>query len=87
LPRQRGSSGFNKLALLAHATQPRMTQIMNLLHLALDIQEELLLLPEVTSGRHPIHERMLRPLTAVVDWREQRAMWSAMRDGAPSGRG
>ena len=30
----------SELARLAHVTQPRMTQIMNLLHLAPDIQEE-----------------------------------------------
>jgi len=70
---------MSELARLAHVTQPRMTQIMNLLHLAPDIQEELLFLPEVTSGRDPIHERMLRPLTALVDWREQRERWVVMQ--------
>ena len=30
---------MSELARLAHVTQPRMTQIMNLLHLAPDIQE------------------------------------------------
>jgi len=78
---------MSELARLAHVTQPRMTQIMNLLHLAPDIQEELLFLPEITSGRDPIHERMLRPLTAMVDWHRQRAAWSALRNEALSGRG
>ena len=45
-----------ELALLAHVTQPRMTQIMNLLHLAPDIQEELLFLPLVVDG-HRSEER------------------------------
>jgi len=75
---------MSELARLAHVTQPRMTQIMNLLHLAPDIQEELLFLPEVTSGRDPIHERMLRPVNALVDWREQRQAWAALRDEALS---
>jgi hypothetical protein len=66
---------MSELARLAHVTQPRMTQIMNLLHLAPDIQEELLFLPLVTDGRDPIHERMLWPVAAVVDWREQRDLW------------
>jgi len=74
------------LARLAHVTQPRMTQIMNLLHLAPDIQEEILFLPEVTEGRDPIHEHILRPLTAILDWREQRAAWLGMRDSALSTR-
>ena len=63
------------LARLAHVTQPRMTQIMNLLHLAPDIQEALLFLPPAT-GRDRIHERMLRPLTAIPDWNAQRTMWA-----------
>ena len=72
---------MSELARLAHVTQPRMTQIMNLLHLAPDIQEELLFLPEVTSGRDPIHERMLRPVTAMLDWHEQRIAWLQLRAG------
>lgn len=67
------------LARLAHVTQPRMTQIMNLNHLAPDIQEQLLFLPLVTQGRDPIHERMLRPITAETSWRAQRAHWNALR--------
>jgi hypothetical protein len=54
-----------------------MTQIMNLLHLAPDIQEELLFLPRVTTGKDPITERDLRPIVAEVDWGAQREMWGA----------
>jgi hypothetical protein len=64
------------LARLAKITQPRMTQIMNLLHLAPDIQEELLFLPATESGREPIHEKLLRPVAAEMDWREQRTIWA-----------
>lgn len=64
------------LARLAHVTQPRMTQIMNLNHLAPDIQEELLNLPSLVEGRELIHERTLRKLTKVADWREQRRLWA-----------
>ena len=66
----------SELARLAHVTQPRMTQIMNLLNLAPDIQEKLLFLPRVTTGRDPIHEKMLRPLAAQISWRRQRKSWS-----------
>lgn len=58
----------SELARLSHVTQPRMTQIMNLLNLAPDIQEEILHLPLVTEGKDPIHEKMLRPICAEVDW-------------------
>ncbi len=69
------------LARLCHVTQPRMTQIMNLLHLAPDIQEEILFLTPVYEGRDPIHEHMLRQVAACVGWREQRRRWSALRRG------
>ncbi len=67
----------SELARLAHVTQPRMTQIMNLLNLAPDIQEQLLFLPRITNGRDPIHERMLRPIAAENSWQEQRRNWAA----------
>ncbi len=69
---------LSELARLCQVTQPRMTQIMNLLHLAPDIQEALLFLPPVMSGRDPIHERMLRPITVRSAWREQRSKWLAL---------
>ena len=57
----------SELARLARVTQPRMTQILNLLHLSSSIQEEILHLPQVESGKDPIHERMLRPIVAEAD--------------------
>jgi len=65
----------SELARLAHVTQPRMTQIMNLLHLAPGIQEGILHLPPVAKGRDPITERDLRPIAATIGWREQRSAW------------
>lgn len=64
-----------ELARLGHVTRARLTQIMNLLCLAPDIQEALLFLPRVERGRDPIKERQLRPIAAVPDWRRQRGMW------------
>ncbi len=46
---------YAELARLAHVTRARMTQIMNLLHLAPDIQEEILFLP--AGRRRPCHGR------------------------------
>jgi hypothetical protein len=74
----------SELARLAHVTQPRMTQIMNLLHLAPDIQEELLHLLPVVEGRDAVTERDLRPITQVLDWREQRRAWAIVTQQAPS---
>ena len=68
----------SELAHLAQVTQPRMTQIMNLLHLAPDIQEEILLMTPVTTGRDPVTERELRRVTGSIDWIEQRRLWSTL---------
>ena len=72
----------SELARLAHVTQPRMTQIMNLLHLAPDIQEALLHLPIVESGRDAITERDLRPIVRLRDWQSQRDMWDMVKDAS-----
>jgi hypothetical protein len=72
---------FQQLAELGRISQPRMTQIMSLLHLAPDIQEELLYLPEVMQGKAAIHERLIRPLTREMDWRVQRRMWGKIGKG------
>lgn len=69
-------AGVAELARLGHVTQPRMSQILNLALLAPDIQEELLFLPRVMSGKPTIHEKMLRPISAETDWARQRKMWS-----------
>jgi len=66
---------YAELARLGHVTRARVTQIMNLLNLAPDIQEEILFLPPVESGRDPIRELQLRSITLIADWRKQRRMW------------
>jgi hypothetical protein len=70
---------YAELSRLGHVTRARMTQIMNLLHLAPDIQEAILFLPRVKSGRDPITERELRSLAAMPDWRKQRRLWRSGR--------
>jgi hypothetical protein len=69
---------YADLARLAHVTRARITQIMNLLHLAPDIQEEILSLPRTDGSRAPITERRVRPIAAVIDWRKQRRMWKRL---------
>ena len=70
---------YAELARLGHVTRARITQIMNLLHLAPDIQEDLLFLPLTTAGRDPISERLVRPIAAQPDWRLQREMWKNLK--------
>jgi len=71
-----------ELARLGHVSRARVTQIMNLLCLAPDIQEELLFLPRVRRGRDPIRERDVRPIALEPDWKEQRKLWYALKSRA-----
>jgi hypothetical protein len=68
-----------ELASLARVTQSRITQVMNLLHLAPDIQEELLFLPLVMRGDDPIHEKLLRPVCAATSFAKQRCLWVELK--------
>ena len=70
---------YADLARLGHVTRARMSQIINLLNLAPDIQEQILFLPLTTHGRDPIGERNLRPICAMADWKEQRSRWRKLR--------
>jgi len=68
-------TGQSDLAELGHVSRPRVTQIMNLLHLAPDIQEAILNLPRVTQGKDPVAERHVRRVAAETSWRRQRVLW------------
>lgn len=67
---------FADIAELGQVTRARVSQIVNLLNLAPDIQEEILLLPLVTGAREAISEREVRGIAAEPDWGRQRARWS-----------
>lgn len=70
---------YADIARLGFVTRARVTQIMNLLLLAPDIQEEILFLPRVEQGRDPITERHLRVISSMVNWSEQHGMWRKFR--------
>jgi hypothetical protein len=71
-------SSYRELAELGHVTRPRISQIMNLLNLATDIQAAIIFLPQTEHGRDPIHLRQLQPIAAAPDWRKQRVMWKEL---------
>ncbi|NLW84455.1 MAG: hypothetical protein GXY41_08675 [Phycisphaerae bacterium] len=75
LIRQGGICNQADLAQLGHVSRARVTQIMNLLYLAPDIQEHILFLPPVTEGRDPVPETKLRKLVKETCWEKQRQMW------------
>jgi hypothetical protein len=68
-----------EIAALAKLTPARVTQIMNLLGLAPEIQEEIFFLPPVTEGQPSVTERHLRQVLKTVVWSEQRERWAAIR--------
>jgi hypothetical protein len=72
---------YADVARLGLVSRARVTQIMNLLNLAPDIQEYLLFL----DGRGvSVAERNLRPLTTAVLWEDQRRMWHELNHHHPA---
>ena len=80
-------ASYADLAAVGHVTRARISQILNLVNLAPDIQEALLDLPRTQGGRDPIHLRQLQPIASMLDWRMQRRLWAALFAGrqAPMG--
>ena len=68
-------ASYSALASLGHVSRARICQILNLLHLAPDIQEALLFLPPTQRGRDTIILADLMPIAACIDWRKQRRLW------------
>lgn len=79
---------YADLARLSMVSRARMTQIMDLLLLAPDIQAEILNLPRTESVRDAVSEKCIRAIAHIPDWRKQRRAWedegsggSRIRDG------
>ncbi len=82
---------YAELARRGWVTRARVTQIMNLLHLAAPIQEEILNWSEVENERDPVSERALRRLTRIPMWSKQLELWRRLapagpRSSAPAGK-
>ncbi|QEL20709.1 hypothetical protein [Limnoglobus roseus] len=72
---------YADLAELGQVSRPRVTQIMNLLSLAPDLQEALLFLPRTEARRDAVLLRDLLPIAATLDWGRQRKLWRMLRAG------
>ena len=70
-------ASYAEVAGLGHVTRARVSQILNLVNLAPDIQEAVLFLPPTVRGRDPIILRQLQPIASAPDWRKQRRLWAA----------
>jgi len=64
---------------LGHVSRARLSQILSLLHLAPDLQEQLLLLQRPAHGREPWPLRHVLTIAADLDWSQQRRRWRKLQ--------
>ena len=69
-----------ELATQRGITRARMTQIMDLLLLAPDIQEALLFMPRTVRGCDQVTLRTMGYVCATLVWKDQRARWQEIKD-------
>jgi hypothetical protein len=62
---------YADIARLGGITRARVTQIMNLLLLAPEIQERILFLPRIIAGKDKITEHEIREVLKTVVWEDQ----------------
>ena len=72
-------ASYAAAARLGHVSRARLSQIMNLLNLAPDLQEHVLFLQHPRRGRAPLALRQVLGVAAVLDWPEQRRRWRQLR--------
>lgn len=78
-------TSFSEVAVVGHVTRARVSQIMNLLNLAPDLQEAILFLPRTERGQDAIVLRDLQPIASILDWRKQRVLWHQLTKHALCG--
>jgi hypothetical protein len=70
---------FADMARQLGFTRARVTQLMDLLLIAPEVQEEILFL-ELSPGAQPVSERGLREaVLRTIDWQEQRRRWEGLK--------
>jgi hypothetical protein len=76
LIRAGGIADYSELAQLGRVSRARITQIMNLLVLAPDIQEQILFLCITSRGSDPVRLAELQPIARALNWDQQRRLWA-----------
>jgi len=64
-----------EIARLMRVTRARVTQVMNLLNLAPDVQEEILFGRAGPGRKRELSERHARTIALTEDWAQQRRAW------------
>ena len=70
---------YAMVARLGHISRARMSQILALVHLAPDLQEQLLFLQRPVRGRTAPVLRQVLHVAAALDWDEQRRRWRRLQ--------
>ncbi len=73
-------SSYAEIASLMGLSRARVTQIMDLLYLAPDIQDEILMSPSKGSFAPDVPEREMRRITQTPGWAEQRKLLRGSRE-------
>jgi hypothetical protein len=77
---QRGEiSDYADLARLGCLSRERVSQMMEMVWLAPDIQEEILKFQPTGIPRFPISEAAVRQIAAVLSWEHQREEWARLK--------
>jgi hypothetical protein len=70
---------YADLARLGCLSRERMSQIMELVWLAPDIQRAILEFPATRASRFPVSEAAVRRIAANLRWEEQRVLWDNLK--------
>ena len=70
---------YAEIARLGYVTRARLSQIMNLLLLAPDIQEEVLGMQGQLNRSAEVPERDMRAVAKITLWRQQKRLWAKMK--------
>src|SRR5262249_18208821 len=79
LVRSGALGSYAAAARLGHISRARISQILTLVHLAPDLQEQLLFLKRPSRGRTAPVLRQVLQVAAVLDWDEQRRRWRRLQ--------
>jgi hypothetical protein len=72
---------YAEIARLGYVTRARLSQVMNLILLAPDIQEEVLGMQGHLNKNAELPERAVRSVAQVALWRQQKGLWAKMKAG------
>jgi hypothetical protein len=70
---------YAQASRLGQVSRARVSQILSLLHLAPDLQEQLLFLERPAHGREPWPLRHVLTIAADLDWSQQRRRWRKLQ--------